>query len=196
MNVKSMTLQDAVPTSLVDPAARQTPEWQFYRLFRLALCAEFVGHGAFGVLTKQAWAPYFTRFGFLAAWAWHLMPVVGSVESPWGCWRSSPQRAPGCCPWAVGASSRRCGRSRAKGAGSSWTNMATTDSVGEVPKAVLQTGCDGLRDCGHPCLTRTPLASEIGHRDLLNRVTTSLTLVGHAADSPATAPQAVTGHRP
>ena len=71
---------EAVPTSLFDPAARQTPEWSLHWLFRLALCAEFVGHGAFGVLTKQAWVPYFTMFGFPEAWAWYLMPGVGSVD--------------------------------------------------------------------------------------------------------------------
>jgi hypothetical protein len=71
---------EAVPTSLFDPAARQTPEWQLHWLFRLALCAEFVGHGAFGVLTKQAWVPYFTMFGFPETWAWTLMPAVGTVD--------------------------------------------------------------------------------------------------------------------
>jgi hypothetical protein len=72
--------QETVPTSLLDPAARRTPEWSLHWLFRLALCAEFVGHGAFGVLAKQAWVPYFTLFGFPEAWAWHLMPMVGSVD--------------------------------------------------------------------------------------------------------------------
>jgi hypothetical protein len=71
---------EAVPTSLFDPAARQTPEWSLHWLFRLALCAEFVGHGAFGVLTKQAWVPYFTMFGFPETWAWTLMPAVGTVD--------------------------------------------------------------------------------------------------------------------
>ena len=72
--------QETVPTSLFDPAARHTPEWHLHWLFRLALCAEFVGHGAFGVLTKAGWVPYFTLFGFPEAWAWTLMPVVGSVD--------------------------------------------------------------------------------------------------------------------
>jgi hypothetical protein len=72
--------QETVPTSLFDPAARHTPEWTLHWLFRLALCAEFVGHGAFGVMTKQAWVPYFTLFGFPEAWAWTFMPVVGSVD--------------------------------------------------------------------------------------------------------------------
>src|SRR5919108_5784912 len=71
---------EAVPTSLFDPAARQTPEWSLHWLFRLALCAEFIGHGAFGVMTKQAWVPYFTMFGFPEAWARLLMPIVGSID--------------------------------------------------------------------------------------------------------------------
>jgi hypothetical protein len=75
-----MMSQETVPTSLFDPAARQTPEWMLHWLFRLALCAEFVGHGAFGVLTKQAWVHYFTLFGFPEAWAWTLMPMVGSLD--------------------------------------------------------------------------------------------------------------------
>jgi hypothetical protein len=75
-----MMSQETVPTSLFDPAARQTPEWSLHWLFRLTLCAEFVGHGAFGVLTKQAWVHYFTLFGFPEAWAWTLMPVVGSID--------------------------------------------------------------------------------------------------------------------
>jgi hypothetical protein len=78
--VKSTMWQDTIPTSLRNPTARQTPEWILHWCFRLALCAEFVGHGAFGVMTKQAWVPYFTLFGFPEAWAWRLMPVVGSID--------------------------------------------------------------------------------------------------------------------
>jgi hypothetical protein len=70
---------EIVSTSLFDPAARHTPEWHLHWLFRLALCAEFVGHGAFGVMTKQAWVPDFTLFDFSEAWAWTLMPAVGSI---------------------------------------------------------------------------------------------------------------------
>jgi hypothetical protein len=72
--------QEAIPTSWCDPAARHTLEWKLHWLFRLALCCEFVGHGAFGVMTKQAWVPYITLFGVPEAWAWHLMPVVGSLD--------------------------------------------------------------------------------------------------------------------
>ena len=72
--------QAANSTSLVDRVARQTLEWKIHWLFRLALFCEFVGHGAFGVLTKKAWVAYFEMFGIPEAWAWRLMPVVGSVD--------------------------------------------------------------------------------------------------------------------
>jgi hypothetical protein len=75
-----MMTQNAIPTPWVDPAARHTLEWKIHWLLRLALGGEFIGHGAFGVMTTQGWVPYFTLFGFPEAWAWRLMPIVGSVD--------------------------------------------------------------------------------------------------------------------
>ncbi len=72
--------QDAISTSIVDMTARHTLEWKLHWLFRLALFCEFVGHGAFGILTKEAWVPYFGTFGIPAGWAMTLMPLVGSVD--------------------------------------------------------------------------------------------------------------------
>lgn len=43
-----------------------------------ALC--FIGHGAFGFITKAAWLPYFAVAGIPESWAWHLMPIVGAVD--------------------------------------------------------------------------------------------------------------------
>jgi hypothetical protein len=40
----------------------------------------FVGHGAFGVMTKQAWLPYFGVAGIDPDIAYRLMPVVGAVD--------------------------------------------------------------------------------------------------------------------
>jgi hypothetical protein len=40
----------------------------------------FIGHGAFGFITKAAWLPYFGVVGIPEAWAWRLMPVVGAVD--------------------------------------------------------------------------------------------------------------------
>jgi hypothetical protein len=43
-----------------------------------ALC--FIGHGAFGFITKAAWLPYFGVVGIPESWAWQLMPMVGAVD--------------------------------------------------------------------------------------------------------------------
>jgi hypothetical protein len=47
---------------------------------RLAVAACFIGHGAFVIITKLAWLPYFAVFGIPESWAWRLTPVVGAVD--------------------------------------------------------------------------------------------------------------------
>src|SRR5918998_489993 len=49
-------------------------------LLRIACGLEFVGHGAFGIITKAAWVPYFELVGIPERWAYRLMPLVGSVD--------------------------------------------------------------------------------------------------------------------
>jgi hypothetical protein len=49
-------------------------------LLRLAAGLEFVGHGAFGIITKAAWVPYFELIGIPERWAYRLMPLVGGVD--------------------------------------------------------------------------------------------------------------------
>ncbi len=51
-----------------------------YWLLRIACAAEFVGHGAFGIMTKAAWVPYFGVVGIPPELAWMLMPVIGTVD--------------------------------------------------------------------------------------------------------------------
>ena len=51
-----------------------------YWMLRVACAAEFVGHGAFGIMTKAAWVPYFGVLGIPPDVAWMLMPVVGTVD--------------------------------------------------------------------------------------------------------------------
>lgn len=47
---------------------------------RIAALMEFVGHGVFGLLGKEAWVPYFQVFGFSQSAAWVAMPIVGSID--------------------------------------------------------------------------------------------------------------------
>jgi hypothetical protein len=49
-------------------------------ILRLGAAACFIGHGAFGIITKAAWVPYFGVVGIGHDLAYTLMPVVGTVD--------------------------------------------------------------------------------------------------------------------
>ena len=49
-------------------------------LLRTGVAMCFLGHGAFGLITKQAWVPYFGVVGIPESVAWYLMPWVGSMD--------------------------------------------------------------------------------------------------------------------
>lgn len=51
-----------------------------YWILRVGAALCFIGHGAFGFITKAAWLPYFGVVGIPETWAWRLMPLVGSVD--------------------------------------------------------------------------------------------------------------------
>jgi hypothetical protein len=50
------------------------------RILQVGVACCFVGHGAFGVITKAAWLPYFGVAGIEPAVAWELMPWVGWMD--------------------------------------------------------------------------------------------------------------------
>lgn len=47
---------------------------------RIATACCFIGHGAFGVVTKAIWCNYFALFGIGTAMAYKLMPFLGSFD--------------------------------------------------------------------------------------------------------------------
>lgn len=51
-----------------------------YWVLRIGAALCFIGHGAFGFITKAAWVPYFGVVGIPESWAYTLMPVVGAVD--------------------------------------------------------------------------------------------------------------------
>jgi hypothetical protein len=51
-----------------------------YWVLRVGAALCFIGHGAFGFITKSAWLPYFGVVGIPESWAWRLMPLVGAVD--------------------------------------------------------------------------------------------------------------------
>ena len=57
--------------------ASQTPlDWAL----RIGACMCFVGHGAFGVVTKASWLPYFAVVGIGPPAAYRLMPRIGTLD--------------------------------------------------------------------------------------------------------------------
>ena len=55
-------------------------EQKIYFTLRIAAAMCFIGHGAFGIITKPIWANYFGVFGIGHDLAWQLMPWVGTVD--------------------------------------------------------------------------------------------------------------------
>ena len=49
-------------------------------ILRVGVAGCFFGHGAFGIITKAAWVPYFAVADISAPWAWRLMPWVGAMD--------------------------------------------------------------------------------------------------------------------
>ena len=47
---------------------------------RIGAAGCFIGHGAFGILTKAAWVPFFGVVGLGPDAAYALMPIVGAVD--------------------------------------------------------------------------------------------------------------------
>src|SRR5215216_704381 len=47
---------------------------------RLAVGACFIGHGAFGIITKADWLPFFAFTGIPEWLAWRMMPVIGTMD--------------------------------------------------------------------------------------------------------------------
>jgi hypothetical protein len=47
---------------------------------RIASAMCFIGHGAFGIITKPIWCNYFAVFGIGHDLAYRMMPVLGSVD--------------------------------------------------------------------------------------------------------------------
>jgi hypothetical protein len=53
---------------------------KIYYALRIASAMCFIGHGAFGIITKQIWCNYFGVFGFGHETAYAMMPYVGVMD--------------------------------------------------------------------------------------------------------------------
>ncbi len=57
-----------------------TKEQKIYYTLRFAAVMCFIGHGAFGIITKPIWCNYFAVFGIGKDTAYQLMPVIGILD--------------------------------------------------------------------------------------------------------------------
>jgi len=53
---------------------------KIYYALRFASAMCFIGHGAFGIITKQIWCNYFAVFGMGHDLAYQLMPILGVID--------------------------------------------------------------------------------------------------------------------
>ena len=53
-------------------------------ILRAGLAGCYIGHGAFGIITKAAWVPYFAVAGVGEPSAWQLMPWIGAMDMTMG----------------------------------------------------------------------------------------------------------------
>src|SRR5215467_11769550 len=57
---------------------------KIYYTLRMAAAMCFIGHGAFGIITKPIWCNYFGVFGIGHDLAYRLMPIVGIADITFG----------------------------------------------------------------------------------------------------------------
>jgi len=62
------------------PRVLRTGADSAYWALRVGSAMCFIGHGAFGFITKAAWLPYFGVVGIPESLAWKLMPLIGAVD--------------------------------------------------------------------------------------------------------------------
>ena len=68
------------PRAVSIPRDRRTSAEYAYWALRIGSAMCFIGHGAFGFITKAAWLPYFGVVGLPEPLAWKLMPLIGAVD--------------------------------------------------------------------------------------------------------------------
>jgi hypothetical protein len=67
-----MILKDKILQPKLDQKVQYT--------LRIAVAMCFIGHGAFGIITKPAWCNYFAVFGMGPDLSYQIMPVVGCFD--------------------------------------------------------------------------------------------------------------------
>lgn len=65
---------------LPERAVEQAAAKRIHYVLQVAIAMCFIGHGAFGIITKQIWCNYFGVFGIGPITSYKLMPLVGVAD--------------------------------------------------------------------------------------------------------------------
>jgi len=76
----SLLIQELDVGSQSDLSSEQIATFHVYWTLRLTAALCFIGHGAFGFITKESWIPFFTFFGISREWGYWWMPLVGGID--------------------------------------------------------------------------------------------------------------------
>ncbi|MCF3649822.1 hypothetical protein [Synoicihabitans lomoniglobus] len=142
-------------------------------VLRIATAGCFIGHGAFGVITKAGWLPYFGVAAIPEPIAWQLMPWVGTMDILMGITMLFlPLRALAmwCVVWAVWTASLR-----PLSGESVWELFERAGNFG-APLALLALA--GWR--GRWWTTLQPRSENIATTAMVLRLATATLLIGHA----------------
>jgi hypothetical protein len=147
-------------------------------ILRIAACACYVGHGAFGIITKAAWLPYFGFVGIPEAVAWRLMPVVGTFDITMGILtlvRPMPVLLLYMTVWSVWTALLR------PFTGEGWWEFLERAGNYGVPLAFLYWSRPGPRFRDWFAVIRVPTTLPPHPERLASilRITTALLLIGH-----------------
>jgi hypothetical protein len=171
-------------------------ERKLHWLLRLGVVGCFIGHGVYGVLTKEAWVPYFSGLGIDRAWAYRLMPWIGGMDvslgllmacvplpvvllhlTVWGLWTGSLRPLSGDSVWEL-----------VERAGNYGVPLAFLLLVG-VPRRLR-----GWFTPAWPSVMRPLTADTARVIHWILRVTTCLLLLGHGALGALNSKPALTAH--
>lgn len=150
----------------------------------------YLGHGAFGVITKTAWVPFFAVAGIDRPTAFRLMPIVGAVDIAIGVATLLQPRAALAAymvAWAVWTAALRPLTGQPV-----WEMLERAGNYG-VPLALLAViaRAPGWRGWAAPAVMR-PLSPPLLRRlRLVLTATVALLLAGHGALALAAKPELV-----
>ncbi len=66
--------------SLLKPKTLDDLQTRLHWVLRVTAACCFIGHGAWGVITKEGWLPFFRSQGIPDEIAWKLMPIIGAFD--------------------------------------------------------------------------------------------------------------------